>query len=54
MDKPVNKMVTCHDSPSLDTVYKLVEKDGEPKMKLSPGKKTYPCEKQVWRIEEGG
>lgn len=48
------KLVTCQDSPSLDTVYKLVESNGKPKMKLSPGKKTYPCEKQVWRVEEEG
>ena len=30
-------------------VYKLVEIDGEGKIKLSPGKKTYPMAKQVDR-----
>ncbi len=30
-------------------VYKLVELDGEGKFKLSPGKKTYPMAKQVFR-----
>ena len=30
-------------------VYKLVELDGQGKIKLSPGKKTYPMAKQVFR-----
>ena len=30
-------------------VYKLVELDGEGKFKLSPGKRTYPMAKQVFR-----
>ena len=30
-------------------VYKLVELDGEGRIKLSPGKKTYPMAKQVFR-----
>jgi nicotinate phosphoribosyltransferase len=37
------------DAPVLDTVYKLVDFDGRPVRKLSPGKATWPCPKQVWR-----
>ncbi|WP_169330932.1 hypothetical protein [Natronococcus occultus] len=44
--------------PSSDVVYKLiaVERDGvlEPSMKLSPGKVTYPGQKELHRIERDG
>jgi nicotinate phosphoribosyltransferase len=37
------------DAPYLDTVYKLVEYDGRPASKLSPGKASLPGRKQVYR-----
>ncbi|HEX5938189.1 MAG TPA: nicotinate phosphoribosyltransferase [Actinomycetota bacterium] len=37
------------DAPYIDTVYKLVEFDGRPVLKLSPAKATAPGRKQVWR-----
>src|SRR5262249_6657008 len=37
------------DAPYLDTVYKLVEYDGRPAMKLSTAKATPPGAKQIWR-----
>jgi nicotinate phosphoribosyltransferase len=37
------------DVPYLDTVYKLVEYDGRPAMKLSAAKVSAPGRKQVWR-----
>ncbi|HEY7282211.1 MAG TPA: nicotinate phosphoribosyltransferase [Actinomycetota bacterium] len=37
------------DAPSLDTVYKMVEFDGRPTSKLSPGKESLPGRKQVFR-----
>jgi len=43
------KMGVSADAPYLDTVYKLVEYDGRPIMKLSPGKATEPGRKQVFR-----
>ncbi|HUL85522.1 MAG TPA: nicotinate phosphoribosyltransferase [Actinomycetota bacterium] len=39
------------DAPYVDTVYKLVEYDGRPAMKLSAAKATAPGPKQVWRHE---
>ena len=45
---------TSSDAPSLGGVYKLVEIERAgamtPVMKLSPGKRTYPGAKQVWRV----
>ncbi len=45
---------TSSDAPSLSGVYKLVEIERAgvmtPLMKLSPGKRTYPGAKQVWRV----
>jgi nicotinate phosphoribosyltransferase len=38
-------------APFLDMAYKLVELDGRPVRKLSPGKATLPGRKQVWRGE---
>jgi len=37
------------DAPYVDTVYKLVEFDGRPVLKLSSAKATAPGRKQVWR-----
>ena len=37
------------DAPYIDAVYKLVEYDGRPVLKLSPAKATAPGRKQVWR-----
>ena len=48
---------TSSDAPALSGVYKLVEieRDGlwSPTLKLSRGKATYPCAKQVWRVASG-
>ncbi len=43
------ELITSRDAPALAMVYKLVEIDGVGKIKLSPGKKTYPMAKQVDR-----
>jgi nicotinate phosphoribosyltransferase len=40
------------DAPYLDSVYKLVEYDGEPVAKLSAAKRTLPGPKQVWRSKD--
>src|SRR5262249_36544740 len=43
------ELITSRDAPALGMVYKLVELDGQGKIKLSPGKRTYPMAKQVFR-----
>lgn len=43
------EMITSRDAPALGIVYKLVALNGEGRVKLSPGKKTYPLGKQVYR-----
>ncbi len=43
------ELITSRDAPALALVYKLVELDGVGKFKLSPGKKSYPMAKQVFR-----
>jgi nicotinate phosphoribosyltransferase len=43
------KMGVAADMPYLDMAYKLVQYDGRPVMKLSPGKVTLVGQKQVWR-----
>ncbi|MGH2662452.1 MAG: nicotinate phosphoribosyltransferase [Actinomycetota bacterium] len=43
------KIGVAADSPALDSVYKLVQYDGEPVAKLSTAKATLPGPKQVWR-----
>ncbi|MGO9919434.1 MAG: nicotinate phosphoribosyltransferase [Isosphaeraceae bacterium] len=43
------ELVTSRDAPALGVVYKLVELEGQGKVKLSPGKRTYPMAKQVFR-----
>lgn len=48
------KMGVSADAPFLDMVYKLVELDGRPVLKLSEGKATLPGRKQVWRTYDGG
>ena len=42
-------LTTSADAPSLDLAYKLVEYDGRPCSKHSPGKSDLPGRKQVWR-----
>jgi nicotinate phosphoribosyltransferase len=42
------------DAPYLDTVYKLVDVDGRPVSKLSPGKASLPGRKQLFRGERPG
>jgi nicotinate phosphoribosyltransferase len=46
------EMITSRDDPALALVYKLVELDGQGRIKLSPGKKTYPMAKQVHRLRD--
>jgi nicotinate phosphoribosyltransferase len=43
------EVITSRDAPAMAMVYKLVELDGKGRFKLSPGKKTYPMAKQVFR-----
>jgi nicotinate phosphoribosyltransferase len=43
------RMGTSEDAPSLGVVYKLVEDESGPKMKLSEGKATLPGRKQIHR-----
>ncbi|QEH32788.1 Nicotinate phosphoribosyltransferase pncB2 [Aquisphaera giovannonii] len=43
------ELITSRDAPALSMVYKLVESGGHGRIKLSPGKKTYPMAKQVFR-----
>jgi nicotinate phosphoribosyltransferase len=43
------ELSTSRDEPALSGVYKLVELNGQPKMKFSQEKATYPYCKQVWR-----
>jgi nicotinate phosphoribosyltransferase len=45
------KIGVAEDAPALDSVYKLVEYEGEPVAKLSAAKATLPGPKQVWRLE---
>lgn len=47
------ELITSRDAPALSMVYKLVELDGVGRIKLAPGKKTYPLAKQVWRSYDG-
>lgn len=46
------ELSTSADSPTLGVVYKLVEIAGRPTGKLSPGKRTYPGVKQVFRFPD--
>lgn len=47
-------MGVSKDVPALDIVYKLTAYAGEGRLKLSPGKATYPGRKQIFRREENG
>jgi nicotinate phosphoribosyltransferase len=47
------KMGVSADAPYLDSVYKLVEYDDRPIMKLSPDKVSTPGRKQIFRSNEG-
>jgi nicotinate phosphoribosyltransferase len=44
------ELITSRDAPAISMVYKLVELDGVGRIKRSPGKKTYPLGKQVYRF----
>lgn len=46
--------ITSSDAPYLDMVYKLVEYEGTPRYKTSPGKTTFPYQRQVVRYYENG
>ena len=48
------RVAVSADAPSTDCVYKMVEYDGRPVIKLSSGKKNAPGPKQVYRLTEGG
>ncbi len=48
------KLVVSDDLPFLDCAYKLVELDGQPKMKFSPAKVTLPHKKQIYRTYKDG
>ena len=48
------KTVTSADAPYLDIAYKLVEYEGKPKAKSSPGKETFPYKRQVLRRYRDG
>jgi len=47
------EMIVSRDDPALSVVYKLVEIDGRPCIKLSSGKVTYPGRKQIFRTKDG-
>jgi len=47
------QMGVSADAPYVDSVYKLTEYDGAPKVKLSSEKSTAPGRKQVWRSDDG-
>jgi nicotinate phosphoribosyltransferase len=46
------RMGTSADAPSLSVVYKLVDDERGPKLKLAEGKATLPGRKQVWRHDD--
>ncbi len=48
------KLLTSSDSPYLDIAYKLVEYEGKPKFKTSPGKATFPYKRQIIRYYKDG
>lgn len=47
------KLGVSADAPYLDLAYKLVEYEGKPILKLSPGKRTWVGRKQVYRYFDG-
>jgi nicotinate phosphoribosyltransferase len=48
------RMDVSADAPYLDMAYKLVEYDGRPVLKTSPGKATWTAQKQVYRLLRSG
>ena len=46
------ELITSRDAPALSMVYKLVALDGQGRIKRSPGKRTYPLAKQVYRSRD--
>ncbi len=46
------ELITSRDAPALAMVYKQVALNGEGRIKLSPGKKTYPLGKQTHRFRD--
>ncbi len=48
------RLGTSYDLPALGGVYKLVQDEGGPRFKRSPGKRTLPGRKQVWRQRGAG
>jgi nicotinate phosphoribosyltransferase len=48
------QLSTSADAPTIGAVYKLVEDEGGPKIKLSAEKVTLPGRKQVWRVTSDG
>lgn len=46
--------ITSSDAPFLDMVYKLVEYEGTPRFKTSPGKTTFPFRRQIVRHHRDG
>jgi nicotinate phosphoribosyltransferase len=48
------RLVVSTDAPSLEMVYKLVEYDGRPRVKLSANKVVYPRRKQIFRESRDG
>ncbi|HEX6069174.1 MAG TPA: nicotinate phosphoribosyltransferase, partial [Longimicrobiaceae bacterium] len=47
-------MGVSSDAPALDIAYKLTAYAGKSRLKLSPGKRILPGQKQVFRVEENG
>ena len=48
------KLAVSADAPEIDFSYKLVAYDGQPRMKLSSGKRILPGRKQVFRVMDQG
>ena len=48
------RMAVSSDVPDLDMAYKLVEYDGQPRIKLSSSKEMHPGRKQIFRKRENG
>ncbi|MFX1418188.1 MAG: nicotinate phosphoribosyltransferase [Promethearchaeota archaeon] len=44
------ELATSRDDPTISGVYKLIEYNGKPKIKISEEKVTYPGKKQIYRI----
>jgi len=44
------ELATSRDDPAISGVYKLIEYNGRPKIKISEEKLTYPGKKQIYRI----